>query len=161
MARIIVLSDTHWSQPENYAPALGAVCEGADLIIHAGDAVDGFVLEWLEQQAPVRAVVGNCDRRSVKERWPRDQQFDFMGVNIGVLHGHQVSLHQPAEIVAHFVPGVQLIVHGHTHLAVDYDWRGVRIFNPGSLSQPRGERGPTYGVITVSEGHFSTAHHDF
>jgi putative phosphoesterase len=161
MGRIIVISDTHWSQPEYYAPGLGAVCEGADLIIHSGDAVDGFVLEWLEQQAPVRAVVGNCDRRSVRERWPREQQFDFEGFNIGVLHGHQVNLREPSEIVAHFIPGVQLIIHGHTHLAANYEWRGVRIFNPGSLSEPRGERGPTYGLITIRDGLLEASHHDF
>ena len=161
MPNIIVLSDTHWSQPEAYSPKLGTICEGADLIVHAGDAVESFVLEWLQASAPVHAVVGNCDRRGVRAKWPGLQEFESGGVRFGLLHGHHVNLRDPAAIVGCFSAEVRFIIHGHTHLAAHYEYQGVQIFNPGSLSEPRDERGPSYGKLRVENGIVSATHLPF
>ena len=161
MPRIVVFSDTHWSRPEEYFPQVTAICRGADLIVHAGDAVDAFVLRWLQEIAPVQAVVGNSDRISVRECWPYCCEFELGGVHFGLFHGHQVEIRRAACIVNVFSPRVNVVIHGHSHMATHYEHQGVKIFNPGSLSEPRGERGATWGELIVEGGVVRAYHHDF
>ena len=158
MSWIAVLSDTHWSRPESYLSRLDQQLLGCSLILHAGDCVERFVLDRLSRIAPLQAVAGNCDRGSVRDWCPAVREFDYQGVRFGMLHGHQVDLHSPETILEQFSPDVQFIVHGHTHIPANYRFQGKQIFNPGSISEPRGSSSPSWGALRIKDGAVEVRH---
>ncbi len=113
---IAVLSDTHdctshlpWEQ-----------LRGAAEIWHLGDVCDPRVIERLRGLGPpVRVVRGNCDS---ERSWPPILQVERAGLRIRLQH------HPPTEPM----PGVDLILHGHTHVPCDVCVGGARILSPGS-----------------------------
>ena len=76
---VLLLADTHLGegQAARLIAKLSGHLEAADVIIHAGDVVDGSVLTALEEFAPVRAVHGNNDRNMIlaviSTQRPRDR----------------------------------------------------------------------------------------
>lgn len=177
MAKILVLSDTHWNDAQQFNRRLEGLCLGVDLILHAGDAVDSFVHEKLRQWAPVHAVLGNCDRHHLRSVCQDRLEFEFEGVRFGMFHGHRANLLLPDHIASFFSPKTQFIIHGHSHIAADYlldrnthrtraadhdepfpcDGQ-VRIFNPGSFSEPRDQRPPSWGELWVEDGQLKAQH---
>ena len=62
--RVLLLADTHLGpgQAQRLIERLPRSLARADVILHAGDIVDGSVLDALARYAPVHAVLGNNDR---------------------------------------------------------------------------------------------------
>lgn len=151
--RVIVVSDTHAPYCWQGVPEeLRAPLEAADAILHAGDVGASAVLDTLARFAPVHVVMGNVDGSGV-QRWgalPR-VEVEFDGFRIGMIHdpgfieGRGVRLRR-------LFPDADLIVHGHTHTPFDGIEDGVRLFNPGSTSDPRREPVGTYGVLDIEAG---------
>ena len=158
---IAVISDTHWSRPEDYDVRLDECVRGADLIVHAGDAVELFVLERLASLAPLKAVSGNCCRLNLRQRWPNFCEFEVEGVRFALFHGHQDDVYIPEDLAANYQGRADVLIHGHTHLAYAEQHDGVWVFNPGSVSEPRGQRGPTFGRIHVEQGQVRLEHLPF
>lgn len=48
--------------------------------------------------------------------------------------------------------GCEYILHGHDHIAVIDEQRGVTRFNPGSTTFPRGSMIGSYGMLEIIEG---------
>ena len=46
---------------------------------------------------------------------------------------------------------------GHTHVAVNAEENGIRIFNPGSPTYPRDGSDGSYGIITADEDGFDAS----
>ena len=156
-----IVSDTHWKER---GPDLERLCHrlyGASLILHAGDVVSVEVLEALEQVAPVIAVAGNCCQASLRQRLPLQREEDLQGLKLGLFHGHLVNLAQPYAIVETFSEDVQLIIHGHTHLARHEECQGRWIFNPGSVSEPRYGTPASYGWAVWDQGQLRLEHRRF
>jgi len=80
--RAVVLADTHLRGggrrvlPEDAYRLLA----GADVILHAGDVVDGSLLATLESIAPTFAVLGNNDL-ALSGALPPSRQVDLGGVS--------------------------------------------------------------------------------
>jgi putative phosphoesterase len=147
--RIGIVSDTHWNRAEQFDPRLEHCLQSVSLILHAGDVVEPFVLQRLNQIAPIRAVQGNCDREALRNVLSSKLELNIDGVRIGLLHGHQGNPANPEEYLELFSTRPHLLVHGHSHLAVNRMVEGVRIFNPGSASEPRNHLGPTVGLLEI------------
>ncbi|MEE8717509.1 MAG: metallophosphoesterase family protein [Coriobacteriales bacterium] len=136
--RVDVLSDTHGYLP----PAAFRACEGADLIVHAGDICGEEVLERLELQAPVIAVLGNND-------WPgmygrelhATERFERRGVTFKVTH-------IPSRLGA---LDVRIAICGHTHVPSVSSVGACTVVNPGSVSRPRSSSGPTMARIMLRD----------
>lgn len=135
--RIAVISDTHDSVPRR----LPRLLKGADEIWHLGDVMaDHVLLELQLIGPPLRLVLGNCDSH---QSWPETL----------TLEPEQVPCH-----LVHIPPrkapeGVQLLLHGHTHIPRDYtDASGVRWLNPGSVSFPRGGFPASFAWLEVAKG---------
>lgn len=136
--RIDVLSDTHGYLPR----AAWEACAGANLIVHAGDICGDTILDELELQAPVIAVLGNND-------WPGDYgpnvresaAFERMGITFKVVHipSHLGRLN------------TQIAICGHTHIAKIETIGACTVVNPGSVTRPRGGTGPTMARIELGE----------
>ena len=136
--RIDVVSDTHGVLPAWVMRA----CDGADLIVHAGDICADDILDRLGMLAPVVAVLGNNDWYGVYGPDVVDLvRFERMGVTFKVAH-----------IPSHLRPyDTRVAICGHTHVARIEDVGTCTVVNPGSVSRPRSESGPSMARIVLSE----------
>ena len=66
MNKIVLLSDTHSYLDNRILPYL----ENVDEIWHAGDIGDKSILENLEKLAPIKAVYGNIDDHTIRNKLP-------------------------------------------------------------------------------------------
>jgi len=133
------LSDTHGHLPDGALQML----HGADSIFHAGDIGSPAILDQLRKIAPVHAVRGNMDRHSWAGR--------LSSVEVLELGGHTVCLlHDLAAADVDFrAMKAALVLHGHTHRPSISSREGILFVNPGSISQPRSDAGPTLARIHI------------
>ena len=145
MTRIGVLGDTHGNirLAEQALKSLGQI----DLVLHTGDYYrDGKRLSQL-LGIEVIGVLGNCD---IMTSGPKEQTLAFAGKRIYLTHGHLYGakssflnlFYRGKEV------GANLVIYGHTHVAVQETVEDMIILNPGSLTKPR-NRKPTYGLVTI------------
>lgn len=149
VARLGLVSDTHL--PERCAalpPALFAALRGVDLLLHAGDVGELRVLDELSAVAPVIAVHGNDDTPDAQRELPFRQVVAIGGARLVLAHGHHpdraVELAHRASDAwgpkldrwAAFATGAgaRIVVHGHTHIPLATEHRGVWIVNPGAIA---------------------------
>jgi putative phosphoesterase len=89
IARIGLVSDTH--MPERCAqlpPTLFDVLDGVDLLLHAGDVGELWVLDRLSTIAPVIAVHGNDETEDAEQALPYSQVVTVTGQRILLWHSH-------------------------------------------------------------------------
>jgi putative phosphoesterase len=137
-------------------------------ILHAGDVSARFVLNELEQVAPVFAVKGNRDFIGLRNL-PMSRQMVFGGVTIGMTHGHfgwpvyvrdrLIFMFQGYDherliprLLPHF-PHAKVIVFGHGHLMLNRWVNRQLLFNPGSPHFPTREGiVPSLGFLHIQPG---------
>ena len=77
---------------------------------------------------------------------PRDSLSEYIFPGISVRSARQLI--QRA--------GAALVLLGHTHMPMLYDFEGEMLANPGSVGQPRdGDQRAAFAILTLSEGKFS------
>jgi putative phosphoesterase len=151
--RIAVLSDTHspryW---KGCPPAVAAVLEGVDLILHAGDVCLVETLEELSAFAPVQAVGGNNDGPDVTA-WgaPEELETEIAGLRVAMLHDSGPATGRGSRLKRRF-PGADLVVFGHSHIPWDAFHEGQRAFNPGSPTDKRRQQHGTMGELVIENG---------
>jgi putative phosphoesterase len=134
--RIAVLSDTHNRIPAHIPPLL----KDADEIWHLGDVVDEGCLRSLEGLGrPLHVVRGNCDSYL---GWPWIIDLEREGFFIRLTHI------PPREAP----PGIDLLLHGHTHVPRNERVGEARFFNPGSLGKPNRIAPASYGWLELIRG---------
>jgi uncharacterized protein len=156
--RVAVLSDTH--APRRWhgcPPAVAAVLEHCELILHAGDVCTAATLRELEQFAPVYAVLGNNDGPDVAA-WgaPEVLELELAGLPVGMIHDSGPAKGRPARLRKRF-PTAALVVFGHSHIPLDEEQDGQRIFNPGSPTDKRRQPHGTMGELLIDDGHILAA----
>ena len=146
--RAIVFSDSH-GVLKNAFKALDEAGE-VDLILHAGDHYrDGLKLA-AETGLPVKAVLGNCDSYS---EGPLEELIEATGHRILLVHGH---LGGPAQWFGRLFAracgcGASTVIFGHSHTAQIIKEDGLIFFNPGSITIPRDNDRPSYGILEIDE----------
>jgi putative phosphoesterase len=134
--RIAVIADTHDKFPEN----LPARLKDADEIWHLGDVCERETLVEFELLGkPLHVVLGNNDWDTA---WPLELRLEREGFRFYLTH---IPPRRPP-------PGVQLILHGHTHVPRDELGLGARWLNPGCITRPRGFP-PSFAWLTLEKGH--------
>ncbi|WP_066639182.1 YfcE family phosphodiesterase [Desulfolucanica intricata] len=145
--RIGVFSDTHGfcDYVKIAIPRMGNL----DLILHAGDYYTDK--ESLEKMTAVQveAVVGNCDPWA---NGPREQIFKLEGKKLLLTHGHRYGIKNNLQKLFYRAEevGADVVVFGHTHYAESVMYGGILLFNPGSISRPRGQAYPSYGILEIT-----------
>lgn len=154
--RIGLVSDTHRRNPAKGLPqSLLGNLAGCDLIFHAGDISENWVLDALRQIAPVRAVTGNNDSFELLKELPEERHFVSGGHRIGLLHGYSDMATRAMTAKAWTLDRMRGIVdcavYGHSHLPEIAERDGLLMVNPGSPTDYRWAKGPTCGILDVGE----------
>ena len=139
--KVAVFSDTH----TNTARMLEAVRQTMpDAIIHLGDHVrDTQCLQQEFPEIPLYSVRGNCDFTSGA---PDKAVVQLGTVKAFLTHGHLWNESRLPPIGMGTV-----LVHGHTHVPEQKKLAcGVTIFNPGSVSLPKGGSSCGFGYFDGS-----------
>ena len=148
MKKLLIISDTHGHRA-NMALALKRFAD-TDIIVHLGDySRDAEQLRTMTDK-PVYAVRGNCDFTASAED---ELELCIEGVRILCVHGHKQSVKSSLLRLSLYAQEKQadIVLFGHTHMSCELHRHGVRLYNPGSLGEPRGAR-PSAGVVTLEEG---------
>jgi putative phosphoesterase len=154
-AKIVgLISDTHVPvRAEKIPLRVFKVFEEVDFIIHAGDLVKLWVVDELEQLAPVLVVYGNMDGPEVRGKLPRLNSLKVFDWRIGVTHDPKAlfGIGKMRELAAK--NGFDVLVYGHTHSA-SVKWDGDVLFvNPGSPTNPAPPflAKPSVGLLRVTK----------
>jgi putative phosphoesterase len=131
---------------------VAARLDGVDAILHAGDVCVPAVLDELAQWAPVHAVLGNNDGPDVAG-WgvPERCTLQLDGLPVAMIHDSGPSAGRPARLRALF-PDAAVVVFGHSHIPLNEEHDGQRIFNPGSPTDRRRQPQGTMGLWEIRAG---------
>jgi putative phosphoesterase len=135
LLRIAVIADTHDRLPNDVVEAI----RSADEIWHLGDVTSDKIVDLLSGLGPrLRVVRGNCDENA---DWPWDQTVELHSIRFRLIH-----------IPPKAVPkGIDILLHGHTHVPRDEKLGGVRFLNPGTLGMPNKGAPASYAWLTVAD----------
>ncbi len=152
--KILVFSDSHGRTVDIYD---AIEREKPDGVIHLGDYTED-VRELRRAYAytsmPIYAVRGNND---FDRDFPMFIVMTLGGVEMYLTHGHRERVYGMS---AGQLPyrakenGCQLAMFGHTHRLFLEQIDGVMVFNPGSISLPRGGR-KSYGRLFIEPDGFT------
>ena len=146
MKKVLVLSDSHGDVE---AMMRAVEREKPDLILHLGDLCRDF--DELGRRLPVtqamQNVCGNCDGFT---EVPDQRVLLVEGRRILMMHGHRygVKMGYTRAMWAAREAEADILLCGHTHIALYRDLMGLHLMNPGSCQGSRG----TYGLIELGEG---------
>jgi len=133
--RIAVISDTHDRLPDQVLEAI----RSADEIWHLGDVTSEEIVKRLAALGPrLRVVRGNCDENS---DWPLEETVDLSSIRFRLIH-------IPPKVTPE---GIDVLLHGHTHVPRDEKLGGVRFLNPGAVARANKGAPPSYAWLTVGE----------
>ena len=166
--RIGLISDTHIPEArKSLWPQVYDAFRDVDLIMHAGDIHELFVLDALEELAPVYAARGNGEDggggRPVQPEDPRVKYawlLELEGLWVGLTHYVPVPERPPnftlERWIERFFPErtPDVIVSGDTHREIIAEVQGVLCVNPGSPTYPHNydTQYGTIGFLDLDDG---------
>lgn len=155
---IACVADTHSQPHAAIAERLAAIAP--DAILHAGDIGDPAVIDGLAAAAPVLAVRGNIDTRSV---FPDVLTIDVAGRDLRIYLTH-IAVAGPrlrGDVArAARAERAQLVVCGHSHVPFIGRDRELTVFNPGSIGPRRFHLPIVFGTIAITPRGVRLAHID-
>ncbi|NEU55280.1 metallophosphoesterase [Halorussus sp. MSC15.2] len=151
---ITVVSDTHSRSGHELAGRTEEAVEEADVVVHAGDFLNGAALDAFEAVSDrLYGVYGNNATPDVRDRLPPERTFEVEGVRFVLTHGDDrgatglslLGRQQAADVV----------VFGHSHRHAVSEGEDVLLLNPGSHARPRGGV-PTHAELRPTDGDAET-----
>jgi|TARA_B100000315_G_scaffold232217_1_gene244250 hypothetical protein len=148
--RIGLISDTHIPESTDALwPQVFAAFRGVDAILHAGDVHELFVVDQLNEIAPIYVARGNGDDGSggrvplpqderLKENWV----VELGGVSICMTHYVPIPEMPPNLTVTRWIDRLfdgrapDVLIYGDTHVEAIDTIAGVLCVNPGSPTLP-------------------------
>ena len=134
-------------------PRVAEILHEVDHILHAGDIGKGGIIEQLALIAPVTAVRGNNDRKPPEALYPEEVNLELGGCSFHLTH--QVKVPRDADspaMKAFRETGAQVIVSGHSHIAVQRQVGDILFFNPGAAGKRRFNVVPSVGLLQLVDG---------
>lgn len=151
------MADTHVPRRARELPEeLLAEVARADVVVHAGDWVDTATLDLLQARSRrLLGVYGNNDGPALRARLPEVAYAELGGVRVGVVHETGPARGREARCAERF-PELDVLVFGHSHIPWDsVAGDRLRLLNPGSPTDRRGQPYRTYMTAEVSSGRLS------
>lgn len=148
--KILIISDTHGNN-KNVINVISNLKNKINLIIHLGDCdTDAQQIIQMYPTIPVEFIAGNCDfgSNSIREK--------ILNINnnkILITHGHMYNVKWNYDRISYVgeEKKVQAVLFGHTHSPYMKYMGRVLVMNPGSISLPRDDLIPTYGIINITD----------
>jgi putative phosphoesterase len=148
--KIGVISDTHLDDyNDEIRKRVLEHFSDVDMVLHAGDIVDLNVLEIFGDKE-IRAVCGNMDNVSVREKFPENLLFELNGFKILLTHGWGSPWGIEERISAGF-KDIDCVVYGHTHKPANHRKDNVLFFNPGSAVDRYFNSSQTIGILEIDK----------
>ena len=141
--KLAILSDTH----NLLRPEVLEKLQGVDAILHGGDISRQSILDTLETYAPLYVVRGNNDKEWA-EHIPHNLTLTLGGVTFYMVH-------KKAEIPRD-LPGVDVVIYGHSHKYAQEEKDGILYLNPGSCGPRRFNQDITMALMYLEEGTIRT-----
>jgi len=170
-----LISDTHIPEARRELwPQVFQAFADVDLILHAGDIHELYVLDELERVAPVYAARGNGEDgsagRPVQPEDPRVKYawlLELEGLWVGLTHYVPVPERPPNFTVARWIERYfpertpDVIVSGDTHRELIASVDGILCVNPGSPTYPHNydTQYGTLGFLTLDDRRASASVH--
>lgn len=132
-----LISDTHIPARAKAIPnKVFEIFQNVHLIVHAGDLTRMSILDELQQMAPVVAVHGNMDTKSVKQKLPVVNSVEVYDWKIGVTHSLRFFSRTGGFKGFGKNRAFHVFVAGHTHRPSLKYKDGLLLVNPGSPTNP-------------------------
>lgn len=146
--RIGLISDTH-GDLDLAREALKQMGE-VDMILHAGDTYADLVELSKGSEIEMVGVRGNIGRA---DDGPAELVLEFNGFRIFLVHGHHYDVKHSLMRLFYRAKEleVDVVVYGHTHLAMTAVEDGMLFVNPGSIGFPRGKYKNSYAILDLSD----------
>lgn len=147
--QIGLISDTHMPRRWDKIPdAVPEIFKDVDLILHAGDVGELWVLDALGEIAPTIAVHGNDETDEAQRSLPYQQLLTIGGVRILLCHSHipdrtqELASRQDDSWASKLkrrseqaqAAGAAIYVFGHLHVPLVKEEDGVLLLNPGAIA---------------------------
>lgn len=146
--KVLVISDTHLSDPARLPQRVKELATTADVVLHAGDVTDHAVLQALAASTAVHAVLGNNDHEMVL---PETLEIELDGVRVAMVHDSGARARREGRMRRRF-PIADVVVFGHSHEPVVSCLDGQWLVNPGSPTQRRRQPVPTVVWMELAQG---------
>jgi putative phosphoesterase len=177
--QIALLSDTHMPERWHKIPeTLHEIFKDADLILHAGDVGELWVLDQLSAIAPIVAVHGNDEPQAAIDHLPLTQIVTVAGIRILVWHNHYTD--RIDEMESRRLPemrpkleritrygrrvGASVVHFGHWHIPLQCEIEGVTLVNAGGIASGNfitRQLIQTAALLTIEEdGRFQISHYN-
>lgn len=137
--KLAILSDTH----NLLRPQVLEQLSGVQAILHGGDCSKQSVLDTLQEYAPLYVVRGNNDKEWA-EHIPHDLTIPLEGKTFYMVH-------KKAEIPKE-LPGVDVVIYGHSHKYAEEEKDGILFLNPGSCGPRRFHQEITMALMEIKDG---------
>lgn len=148
--KILIISDTH-RNINNAVRVIECIKQSISAIIHLGDCdKDAERIMKLYPEIPMYYVYGNCDFCSATVA---QQIISFNRVKVFITHGHKYDVKWEYDKLAYAAREnqAQVALFGHTHMAVIKYIDNILLMNPGSISLPRDNYIPKYGILDIND----------
>jgi putative phosphoesterase len=166
MIRVGLLSDTHIPVDAKVIPGqIGDLFRGVDLILHAGDIYETWVLDELEKIAPVLAAEGDDDDYDIASdrRVKKKHTINVGGFPVSLAHSEPglgpwsvfPDSREDLEKSNHFIFETvdNIVVFGHSHRPKVASRGSFLMLNPGSPTFPYYMHRPgTVAILTINSG---------
>ena len=141
-----VVSDTHGY----LKPKVPELLAGVEHILHAGDIGDAGIIEELARIAPVTTVRGNNDRTGPESLFPEEIEVELDGWNFFLTHEVKVPKGpDDPSMEIYRKAGADVVVFGHSHIALQLQIGTVLFFNPGAAGKRRFKVVPSIGILKL------------
>lgn len=136
--KVAILSDTHGLLRSEVLEHL----KTADAILHGGDINRQAIVDEMRQYAPLYIVRGNNDK-AWAEAIPHDLTIALGGMTFYMVHNKREV---PSDL-----PGINVVVFGHSHKYVQEEKDGLLWLNPGSCGPRRFHQEITMMMAELSD----------
>ena len=154
MTKLLLLSDSHGDQAA--VERVLAKETDAEVLIFLGDGDEDMekAVQALKLDLPTHIVRGNCDYGS---HAPTEEVLYSEGFFLLLTHGHLHHVGHSGHVddLRRYALRKQcdIALYGHSHCPDADEKPGwPSLYNPGSIGRPRGDNGPTYGVLLLERG---------
>lgn len=147
--KLVIISDTHGDI--NTSIEILKKIDDIDLFIHLGDYSRDAQKIQKETGLDMINVKGNCDISDYETS--EEELIEVKGKKILLTHGHDYNVKWGFDNLYYRAQELEIdaILFGHIHHPVSLKEDGILIFNPGSISKPRGGSKESYGIISIED----------